>query len=74
MHVSTLQALCGVSHFFSLLLCHIKVKTDYEQLRETLANVSEQRDSAKREKDELQGKLENLEQDLKVRNVHSFIS
>ncbi|KAF4077527.1 hypothetical protein AMELA_G00209020 [Ameiurus melas] len=42
-----------------------EVKSDYEQLRETLASVSEQRDSARREKDELQGKLENLKQTLK---------
>ncbi|KAB5548987.1 hypothetical protein PHYPO_G00062030 [Pangasianodon hypophthalmus] len=42
-----------------------EVKSDYVQLREKLASVSEERDSARREKDELQGKLENLEQDLK---------
>lgn len=34
-----------------------------------MASVSEQRDSARREKDELRGKLENLEEALKVRNV-----
>lgn len=63
----------ALSLFSSLLLCHVKVKSDYEQLRVTLASVSEQRDTARREKDELRGKLENLEQALKVRkprNVH----
>ncbi|XP_058272061.1 RIMS-binding protein 2 isoform X4 [Hemibagrus wyckioides] len=42
-----------------------EVKSDYEQLRATLASVSEQRDTARREKDELRGKLEDLEQALK---------
>lgn len=78
MHLSTLQSeqeLCEWSYFSSLSLCHVKVKSDYEQLRETLANVSEQRDTARREKDELQVKLENLEQALKVRrNIYYFIS
>ncbi|KAK3524491.1 hypothetical protein QTP70_029270 [Hemibagrus guttatus] len=43
-----------------------EVKSDYEQLRATLASVSKQRDAARQEKDELRGKLEDLEQALKA--------
>ncbi|XP_044131567.1 RIMS-binding protein 2 isoform X4 [Bufo gargarizans] len=42
-----------------------QVKLDYEQLRETLAIVSKERDLAVKEKYQLQAKLENLEQVLK---------
>ncbi|XP_073413151.1 RIMS-binding protein 2 isoform X4 [Dendrobates tinctorius] len=42
-----------------------KVKLDYEQLRETLAIVTKERDLAVKEKYQLQAKLENLEQVLK---------
>lgn len=69
---SSVNGFSHVSH--SPLICHVKVKSDYAQLRETLASVSEQRDLARREKDELQDKLENLEQALKVRNINYFLS
>ncbi|KAG7480647.1 hypothetical protein MATL_G00058530 [Megalops atlanticus] len=42
-----------------------QVKSDYDQLRENLVAVTQERDSALREKIHLQGKLENLEQVLK---------
>ncbi|XP_055775210.1 RIMS-binding protein 2 isoform X4 [Salvelinus fontinalis] len=42
-----------------------QVKSEYEQLKETLGAVTQERDSALREKTQLQGKLENLEQVLK---------
>ncbi|KAJ8285839.1 hypothetical protein GJAV_G00031510 [Gymnothorax javanicus] len=42
-----------------------QVKSDYDRLREILAAVTQERDSALREKIHLQGKLENLEQVLK---------
>ncbi|XP_068099660.1 RIMS-binding protein 2 isoform X12 [Hyperolius riggenbachi] len=41
-----------------------QVKLDYEQLRETLAIVTKERDLAVKEKYQLQAKLENLEQVL----------
>uniref|UniRef100_A0A4W5R8U2 Uncharacterized protein n=1 Tax=Hucho hucho TaxID=62062 RepID=A0A4W5R8U2_9TELE len=44
-----------------------QVKSEYAQLKETLGAVTQERDSALREKTQLQGKLENLEQVLKVR-------
>ncbi|KAM4707113.1 RIMS-binding protein 2 [Discoglossus pictus] len=43
-----------------------QVKSDYEQLRETLNIVTKERDLAVKEKYQLQAKLENLEQVLKV--------
>ncbi|XP_053135056.1 RIMS-binding protein 2 isoform X11 [Hemicordylus capensis] len=42
-----------------------QVKTDYDQLRETLTTVTKERDLAVKEKQQLQAKLENLEQVLK---------
>ncbi|XP_014345246.1 RIMS-binding protein 2 isoform X4 [Latimeria chalumnae] len=42
-----------------------QVKPDYDQLRETLSIVTEERDLAVKEKYQLQAKLENLEQVLK---------
>ncbi|XP_042187537.1 RIMS-binding protein 2 isoform X1 [Oncorhynchus tshawytscha] len=42
-----------------------QVKSEYAQLKETLGAVTQERDSALREKTQLQGKLENLEQVLK---------
>ena len=48
------------------VLCD-QVKSEYAQLKETLGAVTQERDSALREKTQLQGKLENLEQVLKVR-------
>ncbi|XP_050949326.1 RIMS-binding protein 2 isoform X3 [Labeo rohita] len=54
------------------LLSHIlkateyeKVKSDYDQLRKAFGCVSQERDSARQEKAQLQDKLENLEQVLK---------
>ncbi|XP_070992419.1 peripheral-type benzodiazepine receptor-associated protein 1-like [Oncorhynchus clarkii lewisi] len=44
-----------------------QVKSEYAQLKETLGAVTQERDSALREKTQLQGKLENLEQVLKCR-------
>ncbi|XP_049322691.1 RIMS-binding protein 2 isoform X2 [Astyanax mexicanus] len=50
----------------SLKAAHYEqVKTDYDQLRETFGCVSQERDLARQEKAELQGKLENLEEVLK---------
>lgn len=43
-----------------------QVKPDYEHLRETLLRVTKERDLAARGKHQLQAKLENLEQVLKV--------
>lgn len=44
-----------------------QVKSEYARLQETLAAVTQERDSAVWEKTQLRGKLENLEQVLKVR-------
>ncbi|XP_068461088.1 uncharacterized protein [Clinocottus analis] len=44
-----------------------KVKSEYAQLKETLGAVTQERDLALWERNKLQGKLENLEQVLKVR-------
>ncbi|KAM7391645.1 hypothetical protein PAMP_022321 [Pampus punctatissimus] len=44
-----------------------KVKSEYAQLKETLGAVTQERDLALRERNQLQGKLENLEQVLKCR-------
>ncbi|XP_031758332.1 RIMS-binding protein 2 isoform X15 [Xenopus tropicalis] len=46
-------------------LLYDQVKSDYEQLRETLVIVTRERDLAVKEKYQLQAKLENLEQVLK---------
>ncbi|KAL2099850.1 hypothetical protein ACEWY4_004244 [Coilia grayii] len=43
----------------------LKVKSDYEQLRETFGTVTQERDLARQEKNQLQGQLDNLEQVLK---------
>ncbi|KAK5909997.1 hypothetical protein CesoFtcFv8_003875 [Champsocephalus esox] len=42
-----------------------KVKSEYAQLKETLGSVTQERDLALWERNQLQGKLENLEQVLK---------
>ncbi|XP_042603567.1 RIMS-binding protein 2-like isoform X1 [Cyprinus carpio] len=42
-----------------------KVKSDYDQLRKAFGCVSQERDTARQEKAQLQDKLENLEQVLK---------
>ncbi|XP_075999451.1 RIMS-binding protein 2-like isoform X2 [Genypterus blacodes] len=42
-----------------------QVKSDYDQLRQTFAAVSQERDAAQRQRGRLQGKVENLEQVLK---------
>ena len=47
----------------------VKVKSDYEQLRETFGTVTQERDLARQEKNQLRGQLENLEEVLKVRNT-----
>lgn len=51
----------------SLFLSLCQVKSEYEQLQEALYTVTVERDCALLERTELQGKLENLEQVLKVR-------
>lgn len=52
----------------------MKVKSDYEQLRETFGTVTQERDLARQEKNQLQGQLENLEQVLKVRaTIHPHL-
>lgn len=43
------------------------MKSEYAQLKETLGAVTQERDLAVWERNQLQGKLENLEQVLKVR-------
>lgn len=43
------------------------MKSEYAQLKETLGAVTQERDLALWERNKLQGKLENLEQVLKVR-------
>lgn len=55
------QSLC------SLLVLSAQVKSEYAQLKETLGAVTQERDLALWERNQLQGKLENLEQVLKVR-------
>lgn len=45
------------------------VKSEYVNLKETLGAVTQERDLALLERNQLQGKLENLEQVLKVRNT-----
>ncbi|XP_030075119.1 RIMS-binding protein 2 [Microcaecilia unicolor] len=55
-------------HYASLsqkALQHDQVKSDYDQLRETLTKVIKERDLALKGKHQLQAKLENLEQVLK---------
>lgn len=42
-------------------------KSEYVNLKETLGAVTQERDLALLERNQLQGKLENLEQVLKVR-------
>ncbi|KAI4816586.1 hypothetical protein KUCAC02_008909 [Chaenocephalus aceratus] len=43
-----------------------QVRSDCDQLRQTLAVVSQERDVAQQQKSHLQGRVENLEQVLKV--------
>lgn len=50
----------------------LQVKSDYAHLRETLLRVTKERDLAARGKHQLQAKLENLEQVLKVRRNPEF--
>ncbi|XP_034068400.1 RIMS-binding protein 2 [Gymnodraco acuticeps] len=49
----------------SLLVLSAQVKSEYAQLKETLGSVTQERDLALWERNQLQGKLENLEQVLK---------
>lgn len=51
----------------SLLLLSAQVKSEYAKLKETLGAVTQERDLALWERNQLQDKLENLEQVLKVR-------
>ena len=53
----------------SLLVLSAQVKSEYAQLKKTLGAVTQERDLALWERNQLQGKLENLEQVLKVRNL-----
>lgn len=46
-----------------------QVKSEYAQLKETLGAVTQERDLALWERNQLQAKLENLEQVLKVRKL-----
>lgn len=55
----------SISSLFSFLW----VKSEYVNLKETLGAVTQERDLALLERNQLQGKLENLEQVLKVRNT-----
>lgn len=50
-----------------LLVLSAQVKSEYAKLKETLGAVTQERDLALLEKNQLQDKLENLEQVLKVR-------
>lgn len=52
--------------FCSLFLC-VQVKSEYAKLKETLGAVTQERNLALWERNQLQDKLENLEQVLKVR-------
>lgn len=51
------------------LFLFLWVKSEYVSLKETLGAVTQERDLALLERNQLQGKLENLEQVLKVRNT-----
>ena len=50
-----------------MLVLSAQVKSEYAKLKETLGAVTQERDLALWEKNQLQDKLENLEQVLKVR-------
>lgn len=58
-------------HFQTLSSCslflRVQVKSEYAKLKETLGAVTQERDLALWERNQLQDKLENLEQVLKVR-------
>ncbi len=53
--------------FCSVLVLSAQVKSEYAKLKETLGAVTQERDLALWERNQLQDKLENLEQVLKVR-------
>lgn len=57
-----------------LFILSAQVKSEYAQLKETLGAVTQERDLAVWEKNQLQGKLENLEQVLKVRKWTVLLS
>lgn len=63
MPLSCSNAICLLSFLFLWL------KSEYVNLKETLGAVTQERDLALLERNQLQGKLENLEQVLKVRNT-----
>lgn len=50
----------------------MQVRSDYEQLRQTCAAVSRERDVAQQQRSRLQGRVENLEQVLKVRHLRLY--
>lgn len=52
-----------------MLVLSAQVKSEYAQLKEALGAVTQERDLALWERNQLQGKLENLEQVLKVRKL-----
>lgn len=63
----------GLSNFRFLRILFFpseQVKSEYAQLKERLGVVTQERDLALWEKNQLQGKLENLEQVLKVGKHH----
>lgn len=51
----------------------MQVQSDYDQLRQTFAVVSQERDVAQQQRSQLQSKVDNLEQVLKVSNVWIYI-
>lgn len=55
------------SNLFPLFFLFLWGKSEYVNLKETLGAVTQERDLALLERNQLQGKLENLEQVLKVR-------
>lgn len=56
-------------NLFALFFCFLGLKSEYVNLKESLGAVTQERDLALLERNQLQGKLENLEQVLKVRNT-----
>lgn len=61
------------SNLCSVLVLFAQVKSEYAQLKDTLGAVTQERDLALWERNQLQGKLENLEQVLKVRKAAPWL-
>lgn len=57
------------SNLFALFSVSSGLQSEYVNLKETLGAVTQERDLALLERNQLQGKLENLEQVLKVRTT-----